>query len=176
MGLRGSGKSTIGVRLIERLPHYEFQDLDDSVLLDAEQTTIAQIIEQEGWNGFRFREFEQLQIWLWSLHHLPERKMVLSLGGGTPTYEKSLALLQSAELHGMIRLVYLRAKPETLAQRMETTADRPSLTGADPVMEIQKVFDERDELYRSIADVVVDVDMQSVDETADAVIAALEKL
>ncbi len=176
MGLRGSGKSTVGLRLTEKLPRFAFQDLDEAVLGDAEQSTISQIVAEEGWDGFRFREYEQLQIWLWSLHHLPERRMVLSLGGGVPTYEKSLALLQSAELHGMIRLVYLRATPATLAKRMESTADRPSLTGDDPVTEIQKVFDERDDLYRSIADVVIDADDLSIDETADTVIASLEQL
>ncbi len=176
LGLRGSGKTTIGARLIDRLPHFVQEDLDQCVLDDSEHDTIEKIVNDEGWEGFRWREYEQLQIWLWSLHHLPERKMVLSLGGGVPTYEKSLALLQSAELHGMIRLVYLRATPETLAKRMETSADRPSLTGADPIAEISKVFEERDELYRSIADVVVDVDGQSPDETASAVLAALKQL
>lgn len=176
LGLRGSGKTTIGARLINQLPHFVQEDLDQCVLDDSEHDTIEKIVNDEGWEGFRWREYEQLQIWLWSLHHLPERKMVLSLGGGVPTYEKSLSLLQSAELHGMIRLVYLRATPETLAKRMETTADRPSLTGADPIAEISKVFEERDELYRSIADVVVDVDGQSPDETASAVLAALKQL
>jgi len=176
MGLRGSGKTTTGVRLIELLPHFVLQDLDQSVLDDSEHDTVEQIIKSESWDGFRWREYEQLQIWLWSLHHLPERRMVLSLGGGVPTYKKSLAILQSAELHGMIRLVYLRAKPATLAARMHTSPDRPSLTGKDPVAEIQSVFDERDELYRSIADVVIDVDKQQPSETADAVVKALNQL
>jgi shikimate kinase len=176
MGLRGSGKTTIGARLVDKLPHFVQQDLDQSVLEDSEHETVEEIVKAEGWDGFRWREFEQLQIWLWSLHHLPERRMILSLGGGVPTYKKSLAILQSAELHGMIRLVYLRAKPATLAKRMESSADRPSLTGADPVAEIQSVFDERDELYRSIADVVIDVDDQQPDETASAVLSALGQL
>jgi len=176
MGLRGSGKTTIGARLVDLLPHFVLQDLDQSVLEDSEHKTIDAIVKAEGWAGFRMREFEQLQIWLWSLHHLPEHRMVLSLGGGVPTFEKSLAILQSAELHGMICLVYLRATPATLAARMETSQDRPSLTGKDPIAEIQSVFDERDALYRSIADVVIDVDGQLPSETADAVVKALGEL
>lgn len=176
LGLRGSGKTTVGARLLDRLPNFVQEDLDKCVLDDSEHSSIDEIVKAEGWDGFRWREYEQLQIWLWSLHHLPERRMVLSLGGGVPTYDKSLAILQSAELHGMIRLVYLRATPATLAKRMQATGDRPSLTGADPVAEIQDVFDQRDELYRSISDVVIDVDEQEPDETAAAVVEALEQL
>lgn len=176
MGLRASGKSTIGAHLAATLDGFEFQDLDRDVLADADENSIAEIVEKHGWDGFRLREYEQLQIWLWGLHHLPDRRLVLSLGGGTPTHEPSLALLQSAELHGMIRLVYLRAQPHVLASRMEATADRPSLTGEDPALEIERVFAERDELYRSVADAVIDVDDQSVEETAKAVVGALQQL
>ena len=174
VGLRGSGKTTIGARLANTLPGFEFQDLDQSVLDDSRYDTIAEIVRAEGWAGFRSREYEQLRIWLWSLHHLPEWRMVLALGGGTPTHEPSLSLLQSAELHGMIRLVYLRAQPRALADRMKASADRPSLTGDDPAAEIQRVFETRDEPYRSIADAVVDVDNQQSSDTTTAVLAALD--
>lgn len=179
MGLRGSGKSTIGPKLAARLEGYEFQDLDEAVLGDSAFASIAEIVAAEGWQGFREREREQLQLWLWALHTLPERRLVLALGGGTPTHEPSRALLQSAELHGIVAIVYLRATPETLAARMTGSPHsphRPSLTGEDPVAEIRSVFEQRDEIYRSIADAVIDVDGMTEVEAVVAVERALDKL
>ena len=176
LGLRCAGKSTIGCRLAEQLDGYAFQDLDQSVLDDCQWANVEELVAVEGWAGFRKREFEQLQIWLWCMHELPERNFVLALGGGTPTHEHSLALLQSAQLHGMIRIVYLRAQPEQLIQRMKPTPDRPSLTGADPVREVRWIFDERDELYKSLADIVVEVGNQTEEETVASINSALAKL
>ena len=175
MGLRGSGKSTIGPALAQRLG-FDFQDLDHAVLADSAYSTIAGIVAAEGWPGFRNREREQLEVWLWALHTLPERRLVLALGGGAPTHEPSRALLQSAELHGLVALIYLRARPETLAQRMTSSADRPSLTGKDPLNEIADLFAQRDALYRSIADATIDVDALTESETLDAIELALQKL
>lgn len=176
MGLRGSGKSTIGPRLAQRLAGFEFQDLDEAVLGDSSFASIADIVSAEGWAGFRQREFEQLSLWLWALDTLPDKRLVLALGGGTPTHEPSCALLQSAELHGIVALVYLRNTPDTLAKRMSHSADRPSLTGDDPTAEIRRVFDDRDGLYRSIADAVIDADDLTIDATLDAIESALQKL
>lgn len=175
MGLRASGKSTIGPALARHLG-FDFQDLDHAVLEDSAFDSIAGIVAAEGWPGFRNREREQLEVWLWALHTLPERRLVLALGGGTPTHGPSRALLQSAELHGLVALVYLRARPETLAQRMTSSADRPSLTGKDPLEEIADLFAQRDSLYRSIADATIDVDALTESETLDAIESALQQL
>lgn len=175
MGLRGSGKSTVGPMLASKLG-FDFQDLDEAVLADSSNKTIADIVLTEGWEGFRSREREQLEVWLWALDTLPEKRLVLALGGGAPTHEPSRALLQSAELHGIVALVYLRAQPETLANRMACSADRPSLTGKDPIDEIRDVFNQRDELYRSIADVVIDIDTLNEAATMAAIESALQQL
>ncbi|MFI4872889.1 MAG: shikimate kinase [Phycisphaerales bacterium JB061] len=175
MGLRGSGKSTVGPMLANSL-NFDFQDLDEAVLSDSSFGSIADIVRTEGWDGFRAREREQLEVWLWALDTLPERRLVLALGGGTPTHEPSRALLQSAELHGIVASVYLRATPETLAKRMAASADRPSLTGKDPVEEIRDIFNQRDELYRSIADAVIDIDTLDEAETVTAIESALQQL
>ena len=173
LGLRASGKSTIGPALAQRLG-FEFLDLDHAVLEDSEHDTIAEIVAAEGWPGFRAREREQLEVWLWALDTLPEKRLVLALGGGTPTHEPSRALLQSANLHALVALVYLRAQPETLAKRMTHSADRPSLTGKDPLDEIADLFAQRDELYRSLADATIDADALTESETISAIESILQ--
>lgn len=175
MGLRGSGKSTLGPMLAAKLG-FDFQDLDQAVLADSSYETIADIVRQEGWEGFRSREREQLQLWLWALDTLPQRRLVLALGGGVPTHEPSRALLQSAQLHGFVASVYLRAQPETLAKRMASSADRPSLTGKDPIAEIRDIFNQRDKLYRSLADAVIDIDTLDQNATVNAIELALQNL
>lgn len=176
MGLRGSGKSTIGPMLASRLDGCEFRDLDADVLHTSGFGSIADIVSAEGWTGFRQREHEQLALWASSLLTEPECQIVLALGGGTPTHEPSRELLQRDELRRRATLVYLRATPGTLGDRMAHSKDRPSLTGADPVAEIRLVFDERDGLYKTIADTVIDVDELSTQDAVDAVLGALKQL
>jgi shikimate kinase len=79
-------------------------------------------------------------------------------------------LLADQQLAGA-RLIYLRAEASTLRTRLAATnlAMRPSLTGADPLIEIEVVLARRDPLYLEIADEVVQVDGMSED-------AALAKL
>jgi shikimate kinase len=97
---------------------------------------------------------------------------VLALGGGTATDAGSRRILDTWQTAGGLRLIYLRAQPETLKPRISRSDNRPSLTGGDPIKEFDRVFAERDPLYREIADRVIETDVMSVDELIDAVVAA----
>lgn len=67
--------------------------------------------------------------------------------------------------------VYLHASPETLAQRLWLeVGDRPSLTGEHPADEIAGLYEQRDAIYRALAEDVVEVDHLSVDQTADRLV------
>jgi shikimate kinase len=98
-------------------------------------------------------------------------KHVLALGGGTPTAPGAAALMQDARTNHRAVTVYLRARPETLQTRLRSGVggdaldDRPTLTGEDPVAEVPHVFMQRDPLYMTLADVVVQVDDLPVEET-----------
>lgn len=165
IGLRGSGKSTLGSQLAASL-HTTFLDLDHLTAKLLQQPSAAEAIQKLGLPAFRQGELHAIQS--------PEalRAGVLSLGGGTPTAPGATAFLQSLKARG-VQIIYLRATPATLRARLESTdhSTRPSLTGAHPLDEIEKLFTDRDTLYRSLATHTIEVDTHNEAATLQQLIA-----
>ena len=155
MGLRGSGKTTVGRLLAERLSR-RFIDLDDRTLsiIRSEHgvCSIARAFTELGEAVFRRVEIEALG---YALTELSDQPVVLSLGGGTPTAPGASELLGASGAE----LVYLRSPPDTLGARLRGEIDdrRPALTTqGDPIAEIEAVFQARDPQYRELATVVLE--------------------
>ncbi|MEO1130564.1 MAG: shikimate kinase [Planctomycetota bacterium] len=152
IGLRASGKSTLGRALADACGR-PFADLDDVVLEHMGYATVADAWSAEGEPAFRDAEVQ-------ALHRLLRGGgTVLALGGGTPAQPRAQKAMRSAQRAGSAMVVYLRCAPEELRRRLEITgagADRPSLTGADPLDEIASVYAQRDPVYVSIADHVIE--------------------
>lgn len=169
LGLRGSGKSTLGKLLAARLIT-DFVDLDVVTAGLLRVASAADAIRTLGLPAFRDAEVRALQ--------MPRSTGagVLALGGGTPTAHGAIPALSALKAKGA-RLVYLRGTPATLRARLQKTdlAARPSLTGASVLDEIEQLFAERDPLYRSLADDVIDIDGRSIDESIEDLIAALRR-
>lgn len=167
LGLRGSGKSTLGKLLAARLIT-DFVDLDVVTAGLLRFASAAEAIQTLGLPAFRDAEVRALQ--------MPRSTAagVLALGGGTPTAHGAIPALASLRAKGA-RLVYLRGTPDTLRARLSTTdlATRPSLTGASVLDEVARLFAERDPLYRSLADNVIEIDGRSIEESLDDVAAAI---
>lgn len=165
MGLRGSGKSTIGRALADRSGR-RFIDLDDETKQYLGAGTIAELFARFGEERFRKAEYRALVNQAFPMTTLGP---VVALGGGTPTAPMAADFLRSARSRGLGRIVYLRATPTTLRGRLATAdnRDRPSLTGAGMLEEIDGLFAERDPLYWSLADEVIEVDgLETEDVTA----------
>ncbi len=158
IGLRGSGKTTCGRALANRLGR-RFVDLDDLTPTLMGETSAGDALKRHGEPAFRAAEVRSLTT------QLDEADTVLALGGGTPTAPGAAAQLEDSGA----TIVYLRAKPETLRARLiRTELDlRPSLTGKGTIPELDEIFDSRDALYRSLGR-VLDVDELSQDEVVDA--------
>ncbi|MCB9837810.1 MAG: shikimate kinase [Phycisphaeraceae bacterium] len=142
IGLRGSGKSTLG-RLLARRLGVGFDDLDERTLARLGCASVAQAWASLGESAFRAAEVE-------ALREAAAGGGVIALGGGTPTAPGAGAAMLAC---GAIT-VYLRGEPPLLRARLEGAIgdDRPSLTGADPLDEIERVFARRDAPYRELAD------------------------
>jgi shikimate kinase len=153
MGLRASGKSTLGPMLAGKLG-FAFLDLDDRTSRMLGSETVREAWDRYGQEEFRKAEFIALREVLQANHQ------VVALGGGTPTAPGAHGLILDAQGHGGTIVLYLRATPSTLRARQEHSPrwQRPSITGKDPLDEIPDVFAERDPLYSQLADVVVGVD------------------
>ncbi len=152
IGPRGSGKTTIGKKLAES-KGYQFVDTD-KLILERAGKTIAEIVEQYGWEYFRQLETETLKSIL-------QDKTIVSTGGGLVLAEENQKIMRD---NGTV--IYLNAKPDILAKRLaaEPQADqRPSLTGKSLVEEIEEVMQQREPIYRATAHHVIDA-TQSIDD------------
>jgi shikimate kinase len=149
LGLRGSGKSTLGQSLASKL-RVLFVDLDDVTASLLRCPTPAEALNTHGQPAFRAAELKALT------SPGVARARVVALGGGTPTAPGAHDVLRKSGA----TLVYLRATPHTLRERLTSSdlATRPSLTGADVLAEIDAVFERRDPIYLALADQVIDVD------------------
>lgn len=149
LGLRGSGKSTLGRALASKL-RAVFVDLDDVTASILKCPTPAEALSKHGQPAFRAAELKALA------SPALTRAKIVALGGGTPTAPGAPDVLRK---NGAM-LVYLRATPETLRDRLASTdlASRPSLTGAEVLAEIDAVFERRDPIYLALADEVIQVD------------------
>ena len=76
-------------------------------------------------------------------------------------------------LTGRERVVWLRARTETLSARVGTGVGRPLIAGGDVPTELARLSTERMPLYGEVADVIVDVDDLSVDEVVDRIMMEL---
>ena len=153
IGLRGSGKSTLGRLLAVKL-HRPFVDMDDETAAALRCASVAEAWEQHHESGFRLAETRVLK------KLLATRGRVIALGGGTPTAPGAKQALRNAQSEGTARIIYLRASAHTMRERLENAdlADRPSLTGTDTITEIDLILARRDGPYRELADEVVNVD------------------
>ncbi len=115
-GFMGSGKSTVGRALADRLG-WEFIDLDDEIERRAGQT-IPEIFAQHGEDGFREREHAALREQA-DLSRAGSPR-VLALGGGTYANARNQDLLRSAGA-----TLWLDADASTLWERVRHEAHRP---------------------------------------------------
>ncbi len=137
IGMPGSGKSTLGRDLAERLGK-EFFD-SDTVIEEEEKRTIPEIFAAEGEKAFRDAESRVIR----SLSAL--RGKVIATGGGAVLREENVSFLKS---NG--RLIFLDAPLSDLT----ATASRPlSSTPAD----LEKRHKERYEIYLAVCDERVSV-------------------
>jgi len=151
MGLRASGKSTVGPRLASRLGG-EFIDLDDRTRDALGASSVREAFERAGEARFRHAEAEALAKELDAAAR-SETRRVLALGGGTPTAPGVEPLLQEARRNGCVLVAFLDPPASVLAERLTKDAGaRPSLTGRGVVEEVAEIALARRERYAALAD------------------------
>jgi len=149
VGLMGAGKTTVG-RVLARRLKLRFLDSDQEIERRC-GVKIPVIFEIEGEPGFRGREAAVIG----ELSQL--RGIVLATGGGVVGSKENRQLLAATGT-----VVYLHAQPDDLYERVRHDRNRPLLATADPLARLRTLYAERDPLYRSIADVVIDTGKQGV--------------
>ncbi len=161
-GFMGSGKSLISELLSDEL---DLELLDtDSAIEEAEGRTISSIFDEDGEEAFRDMETELLGM-IVKDHY---REMVISLGGGTVIRQENRRLLENAG-----KVVYLKASPETVYERVKDDDSRPLLKCEDPLARIKELLEKRSDIYEDAADLVIDTDGKSPQDIVKEIIAGL---
>jgi shikimate kinase len=140
VGMPGSGKSTVGPVLAERL-EAPFVELDAEIERTAGRT-VREIFEQGGEE--RFRELEAA-----ALTEVAARDpSVVSCGGGVVLEPANRVTLRATGV-----VVFLFVPLDVLARRVAPAEDRPLIRHQG---DLERLFAERDPLYREFAAHVVD--------------------
>jgi shikimate kinase len=142
VGPMGAGKSTIGRQLAEALS-YTFRDSDHEIQRRT-GVDISTIFEYEGEAGFRERERQVIE------ELVQEDGIVLATGGGAVLRPENRQRLAA---RGVV--IYLHCSPEQQFARTARDRNRPLLQTEDPKARLLALMEERDPLYRQIADMVV---------------------
>lgn len=157
----GCGKTTAGKITAERLS-YRFIDTD-RLIEKNEGMSITDIFEKKGEPYFRQRELETARALS------GERRTVIATGGGMARSGDIMSLLKQSG-----KAVYIKASAEKIFSNLKGDNTRPLLTGGDKYEKIKSLLAERESLYNSAADIIIDTDGKTAKETAESIIAALE--
>lgn len=161
VGMMGVGKSTIGPLVASELAR-PFIDTDDAIVALAGKS-VQEIFASEAEAGFRDRERA-------AIADAAKQAAVTALGGGAiaqPGAPEKLAALGT--------VVYLRARPATLLERIGDGSRRPLLAGLSREERLERLIsllEERVEAYES-ASVVVDVEHWAAAEAAREIAAGV---
>lgn len=169
LGMRASGKSTLGRALAERLG-YECMDTDTRVREGAGGLEVADIVRIEGWDGFRARE-------TLALRAAAAPYTVVATGGGVILSAANRLFLRQTGV-----CVYLEASASVLCERLRrdpALGQRPSLSvphgdrpGTHPADDVEDVLREREPLYKSTAHYTIPAD-QSIESLVNMVLSLI---
>ena len=165
IGYMGSGKTTVGRMLAERLD-MDFEDTDELIVKN-EGRSIPDIFRDEGEAYFRRLETDLMKK-LASDGELTDT--VLSTGGGLPVDKNNRPLLKEVGT-----VVYLKAKPECLNTRVGNDSNRPLLASEDRLLKIRDMLAFRGPIYEECADIIIDTDELDAGETVDKIIMSVNK-
>jgi shikimate kinase len=159
VGMMGSGKSTAGRHLAERLD-YRFLDADSS-LEQVAGRSIPQIFADDGEEGFRNLEAAVLnQIASW-------HSLVVATGGGVVTRPQNWGQMQQ----GVV--IWLDAPEQVLLQRLSADpTPRPLMQTADREQRLAELMTQRRPLYAQ-ADLHILQNGEAPAQVADQIMAAL---
>lgn len=161
IGLRGSGKSSVGRDLARQLD-CPFVELD-GLIENEVGLGLAEIFAIHG-EGY-YRRLEQEVLLRFISNGAPT---VLATGGSLVTDRATFDLLKRSAV-----TVWLRARPELHLRRVTAQGDRRPMAGrADPLSELRSLLREREPLY-SEADITIDTTHLSTAEVVNETVRRL---
>ena len=162
IGMMGSGKSSTGRPLAERLG-YGFVDAD-AVIEQVAGSSISEIFAREGEDSFRDLETQVLR-------SISERhSLVVATGGGIVTRSENWGMMHQ----GIV--IWLDVERDQLLLRLQKdSTQRPLLQVNDPGEAVDEILSQRRPLYNE-ADLTVVIGTETADVVADGIIQLLPEL
>ena len=145
IGPMGSGKSTIGKVLSERL-EYDFYDTD-KLVEKVVGKKIKEIFEQNGEQYFRLKESEELD---------KTRKLknaVIATGGGIIENEKNRLFLKEEK-----KVIFLDSSVERQYDRTKESQKRPLLNNGDSMKILKNLYRKRLSFYQEVSKLKISMD------------------
>lgn len=144
IGMRGSGKTTIGKLLAKKL-NCSFIETDERIEKKVKKT-IASFVSEKGWNSFRNIEAEIIQTLAGA------KNSVIATGGGAVLSNENISILKT-----LGKILYLDAPARLLLERIGNDSKRPFLTQSKTRREdIERTLKSRADMYKNVADYRID--------------------
>jgi shikimate kinase len=158
IGMMGAGKSTVGASL-SKLTGWPYID-NDQVVEQMVGMPTRDLLQQRGVEAMRVAESAA------AIQVLTRPAPLIAGAAAGIVLDPAV----SAQVHDGAFVVFLRARIETLAKRVEGTY-RPWL-GDDPEATLRKLYVGREPLYDKLADLILDVDDTTPDADAQRILEA----
>ena len=160
IGMMGAGKSLISERLSRRLDDYVAVDTD--VVLEYHHNQfIPDMFKEKGEEYFRDAESKILEM------VYTKDKMVVALGGGAFERAENRELVKKNSY-----VIYLKASPETLYERVKDSTDRPLLKKGFSKDDVADILAKREANYMQ-ADSVVLTDGKTADDVVTEILGII---
>ena len=161
VGFMGAGKSAVGKALAGRVGK-TFVELDSLIERKAGKS-IPEIFQKQGETAFRELEIDAAK------DVSGRRNLVVACGGGAVLNRINIDRLRNESV-----VVYLRASPEVLLDRMAgTEGERPVLKACDGKAAIKELLKFREPFYDRAADIEIDTSELDIDSVVEQIVAEL---
>jgi len=162
VGPMGSGKSTVGRALANKIG-YQFLDSDREIEARC-GVDIPTIFDYEGEAGFRDRESRMIS----ELTQLPG--IVLATGGGSILREENRVCLRERG-----HVILLQVDINEQLRRVAFDSNRPLLQTDDPAARLKALMQEREPIYKSVANIEVSTDSRRMYHVVSRILRHLKK-
>jgi len=161
IGFMATGKTIIGKELVIQLGNdYQFIETDQ-IIVEIANKSITRIFKEEGEPIFRRYEIDACK----RVSKL--RKAVISCGGGVVLNETNIRNLKKN-----CHIVLLTATLDEIYSRIMRNGKkkRPLVDKENPKKEIKKIWQYREQFYKSAADITIDTTNKEIIEAVHEII------
>jgi shikimate kinase len=149
IGPMGAGKTSVG-KLLAKILNYQFYD-SDQVIEEQSGADIPWIFDIEGEEGFRRREIKAID------DLTKKQDIVLATGGGVILKKENRQHLATRG-----KVFFLKVSVEEQVKRTCKSRNRPLILNTNALETFDKLKKEREPLYYSVADYIIDTDHGSI--------------